>query len=77
MGHPARLVEAVQKHSLDALLSRLDSASILSDVRGDLEAAMVCEMVIYDLCDVCGMFGVKPLFIGEDMCTVYPDQTPC
>ena len=49
VGHPARLVEAVQKHSLDALLSRLDSASILSDVRGDLEAAMVCEVGAHHL----------------------------
>lgn len=41
LGHPARLVEAVQRFSLDALLSRSDSTSIISDVKADLEKAMV------------------------------------
>ena len=41
LGHPARFTDAVQRFSLDALLSRSDSASVLHDVRGDLEKAMV------------------------------------
>ncbi len=47
LGHPARLVgEEVQRLSLDALLARSDSASILSDVRRDLEAAVV-SIIMY------------------------------
>ena len=41
LGHPARVVESVQRFSLDALLTRSDSAAIISDVRRDLEKAMV------------------------------------
>lgn len=41
LGHPARLVESVQKFSLDALLSESDSTRIVEDVRKDLEKAMV------------------------------------
>eukprot|EP00731_Ephydatia_muelleri_P006463 Em0003g711a len=40
LGHPARLVESVQKFSLDALLSESDSTRIVEDVRKDLEKAM-------------------------------------
>lgn len=41
LGHPARFIDAVQRFSLDALLSRSDSASVLYDVRSDLEKAIV------------------------------------
>ena len=41
IGHPARIVEAVQKYSLDALLSAADSANIIKDVRKDLQNALV------------------------------------
>ena len=43
LGHPARLVEAIQSLSLDALLLRSDSASIIRDVRVDLERAIVSQ----------------------------------
>ena len=41
IGHPARIVEAVHKYSLDALLSSADSADIIKDVRKDLQSALV------------------------------------
>lgn len=41
IGHPARIVDAVQKYSLDALLSAADSADIIKDVRKDLQTALV------------------------------------
>ena len=44
LGHPARLVEAIQSLSLDALLLRSDSASIIRDVRVDLERAIVSQV---------------------------------
>ncbi len=41
MGHPARLVESVQKLSLDAQLAARDSAGIIRDVKQELEQALV------------------------------------
>ena len=41
IGHPARIVETVQKYSLDALLSASDSADIIKEVRKDLQIALV------------------------------------
>lgn len=47
IGHPARIVEAVQKYSLDALLSAADSANIIKDVRKDLQNALVSTTSIF------------------------------
>ncbi|XP_006861112.1 PREDICTED: DNA-binding protein SMUBP-2 [Chrysochloris asiatica] len=39
LGHPARLLEAVQQHCLDAVLARSDSAQIVADIRRDIDQA--------------------------------------
>ncbi|XP_077425326.1 DNA-binding protein SMUBP-2 [Vanacampus margaritifer] len=37
LGHPARLLESVQKHSLDAILAKSDNANIIADIRRDID----------------------------------------
>lgn len=41
LGHPARLLESIQKHSLDAILSQSDNATIITDIRKDIDTAFV------------------------------------
>ncbi|XP_076848340.1 DNA-binding protein SMUBP-2 [Brachyhypopomus gauderio] len=39
LGHPARLLESIQRHSLDAVLAQSDSTNIIADVRSDMDKA--------------------------------------
>ncbi|NWR95037.1 SMBP2 protein, partial [Furnarius figulus] len=39
LGHPARLLEPIQQHSLDAVLARGDNAQIVADIRKDIDHA--------------------------------------
>ncbi|XP_030306906.1 DNA-binding protein SMUBP-2 [Calypte anna] len=39
LGHPARLLEPIQQHSLDAILARGDNAQIVADIRKDIDQA--------------------------------------
>ncbi|NWS72502.1 SMBP2 protein, partial [Crotophaga sulcirostris] len=39
LGHPARLLEPIQQHSLDAVLARGDNAHIVADIRKDIDQA--------------------------------------
>ncbi|XP_037694261.1 DNA-binding protein SMUBP-2 [Choloepus didactylus] len=41
LGHPARLLESIQQHSLDAVLARTDNARIVADVRRDIDQVFV------------------------------------
>lgn len=41
LGHPARLLESIQKHSLDAVLAHSHSASIITDIRKDMDKAIM------------------------------------
>ncbi|XP_003468365.3 DNA-binding protein SMUBP-2 [Cavia porcellus] len=41
LGHPARLLEPIQQHSLDAVLARSDSAQIVADIRKDIDQIFV------------------------------------
>nr|XP_020639747.1 DNA-binding protein SMUBP-2 [Pogona vitticeps] len=41
LGHPARLLESIQHHSLDAVLARGDNAKIVTDIRKDIDQAFV------------------------------------
>ncbi|XP_061138538.1 DNA-binding protein SMUBP-2 isoform X1 [Syngnathus typhle] len=41
LGHPARLLESIQKHSLDALLAKSDNANIIADIRKDIDKAFM------------------------------------
>ena len=43
LGHPARVSESIQRHSLDAVISRSDSTAIVRDVRKDIEEQLVRE----------------------------------
>ncbi|XP_028334690.1 DNA-binding protein SMUBP-2 isoform X2 [Physeter macrocephalus] len=40
LGHPARLLESVQRHSLDAVLARGDGARIVADIREDIDQVL-------------------------------------
>uniref|UniRef100_A0ACB8G348 DNA-binding protein SMUBP-2 n=1 Tax=Sphaerodactylus townsendi TaxID=933632 RepID=A0ACB8G348_9SAUR len=42
LGHPARLLESIQHHSLDAVLARGDNAQIVADIRKEIDQAFVC-----------------------------------
>ncbi|NXK87380.1 SMBP2 protein, partial [Formicarius rufipectus] len=39
LGHPARLLEPIQQHSLDAVLARGDNAQIVAEIRKDIDHA--------------------------------------
>ncbi|XP_061306983.1 DNA-binding protein SMUBP-2 [Pezoporus flaviventris] len=39
LGHPARLLEPIQRHCLDAVLARADTAQIVADIRKDIDQA--------------------------------------
>ncbi|OWK17520.1 hypothetical protein Celaphus_00013160 [Cervus elaphus hippelaphus] len=39
LGHPARLLDSIQQHSLDAVLARSDGARIVADIRRDIDQA--------------------------------------
>ncbi|XP_004441185.1 PREDICTED: DNA-binding protein SMUBP-2 [Ceratotherium simum simum] len=41
LGHPARLLESIQQHSLDAVLARSDNAQIVADIRKDIDQVFV------------------------------------
>lgn len=41
LGHPARLLPHIQRHCLDAVLARGDSARIVADIRKDIDQAVV------------------------------------
>ncbi|CAG5957934.1 unnamed protein product [Menidia menidia] len=41
LGHPARLLESIQKHSLDAILAQSDNANIIADIRNDIDKAFM------------------------------------
>lgn len=41
LGHPARLLESIQKHSLDAVLAQSDNTNIIADIRKDIDKAFL------------------------------------
>lgn len=41
LGHPARLLESIQKHSLDAIIAHSSNADIVDDIRRDIDKAFV------------------------------------
>lgn len=45
LGHPARLLESIQQHSLDAVLARSDSTQVVADIRKDIDQILVCTPV--------------------------------
>ena len=55
LGHPARLLESIQKHSLDAILAQSDNASIITDIRKDMDKAFVSML----LCSPSGVYATS------------------
>ncbi|NXF33472.1 SMBP2 protein, partial [Nyctibius bracteatus] len=58
LGHPARLLEPIQQHSLDAVLARGDSAQIVADIRKDIDQACAKTKKAQDK-------GERSHFLGE------------
>jgi len=46
LGHPARLMPAIQRFSLDAILSASDETKLVEDVRKDINKAIVSGFVL-------------------------------
>ncbi|NWR35063.1 SMBP2 protein, partial [Tachuris rubrigastra] len=58
LGHPARLLESIQQHSLDAVLARGDNAQIVADIRKDIDQAWAKTKKAQDK-------GERSHFLGE------------
>ncbi|NXM24753.1 SMBP2 protein, partial [Oxyruncus cristatus] len=58
LGHPARLLEPIQQHSLDAVLARGDNAQIVADIRKDIDQAWAKSRRAQDK-------GERSHFVGE------------
>ncbi|NWI86897.1 SMBP2 protein, partial [Pitta sordida] len=58
LGHPARLLEPIQQHSLDAVLARGDNAQIVADIRKDIDQAWAKTKKAQDK-------GERSHFLGE------------
>ncbi|NXX48694.1 SMBP2 protein, partial [Tricholaema leucomelas] len=58
LGHPARLLEPIQKHSLDAVLAHGDNAQIVADIRKDIDQALAKSKKAQDK-------GERSHFLGE------------
>lgn len=63
LGHPARLLESIQKHSLDAVLAQSDSANIMAEIRKDMDKVLVSLLILPSiiLCD--NHFQILSVFI--------------
>ncbi|NXH95808.1 SMBP2 protein, partial [Pachycephala philippinensis] len=58
LGHPARLLQPIQQHCLDAVLARGDSARIVADIRRDIDHAWAKTKKAQDK-------GERSHFLGE------------
>ncbi|XP_071284263.1 DNA-binding protein SMUBP-2 isoform X1 [Agelaius tricolor] len=58
LGHPARLLQPIQQHSLDAVLARGDNAHIVADIRRDIDHAWAKTKKAQDK-------GERSHFLGE------------
>ena len=70
MGHPARVDDAVQNCSLDAIVARSEAAAIVREVRKDIEKQFVSPYTnnLYTIFLTCYMLlRVKPL-PSESLC---------
>lgn len=47
IGHPARLLPSIVKHSLDAIVSSSDGTRIVEDVRKDINEIVVLNLIIF------------------------------
>nr|XP_005494890.2 DNA-binding protein SMUBP-2 [Zonotrichia albicollis] len=58
LGHPARLLQPIQQHCLDAVLARGDGARIVADIRSDIDHAWAKTKKAQDK-------GERSHFLGE------------
>ncbi|NWW80438.1 SMBP2 protein, partial [Climacteris rufus] len=58
LGHPARLLQPIQQHCLDAVLARGDTAHIVADIRSDMDRAWAKSRKAQDK-------GERSHFLGE------------
>ncbi|NXD28159.1 SMBP2 protein, partial [Spelaeornis formosus] len=58
LGHPARLLQPIQQHSLDAVLARGDNAQLVADIRRDIDQAWAKSKKAQDK-------GERSHFLGE------------
>ncbi|PKU31282.1 hypothetical protein llap_18414 [Limosa lapponica baueri] len=70
LGHPARLLEPIQQHSLDAVLAHSDNAQIVADIRKDIDQAFVRVPV---MCPVAAAKGLS-LSLMERLIEGYGEQ---
>lgn len=53
LGHPARLLESIQKHSLDAIIAHSSNADIINDIRKDIDKAFVSIFAVCSCLNLC------------------------
>ncbi|NXR80418.1 SMBP2 protein, partial [Pycnonotus jocosus] len=58
LGHPARLLQPIQQHCLDAVLARGDNAQVVADIRRDMDQAWAKTKKAHDK-------GERSHFLGE------------
>lgn len=49
LGHPARVMPAIQRFSLDAILSASDETKLVEDVRKDITKSLVSSVILFGL----------------------------
>ncbi|XP_039600764.1 DNA-binding protein SMUBP-2 isoform X2 [Polypterus senegalus] len=57
LGHPARLLESIQKHCLDAVLAHSDSTQIIKDIRTDIDQAFAKMKKVQVKCEKSHLYG--------------------
>ncbi|XP_044115960.1 DNA-binding protein SMUBP-2 [Neovison vison] len=65
LGHPARLLDSIQQHSLDAVLARSDSAQIVADIRKDIDQAFAKNRQTQEKREKSGVWGEIKLLRKE------------
>ena len=63
LGHPARLLESIQRLSLDAVLRHSDEAEVTEGIRQDLDKALVCILGSLQGCHSSCFFRIPGFFI--------------
>lgn len=62
LGHPARLLASIQKHSLDAIIAHSSNADIIDDIRRDIDKAFVSILLLSPI-RVCLVLGGLECFL--------------
>ncbi|XP_055987761.1 DNA-binding protein SMUBP-2 [Sorex fumeus] len=65
LGHPARLLDSIQQHCLDAVLARADHARIVADIRQDIDRVLAGSRSARDARERHGLRGELRLLRRE------------